>query len=208
MGFYDKFIKLCNDNDISPSRVAQDIGLNKSSVTYWKRGSSPNFNTIEKLSRYFKVSPAYFTVDGVHFGNGSGFGGGSGTGAGYGDGTGYGGAADNSSSPVNNPTPPKNETNLDEDAANKQARLMFALILRQECLDNVDADSAIKDELYRKLIGIFSMEGITDTIGTANHIKETIQSHGLEQALQILNIEYPTKWDGDNNANEKDDPQG
>ena len=56
MGFYENFTRLCRKAGKAPSVVAQEIGLNNSSVTYWKRGSMPKGETLRKLSGYFGVS--------------------------------------------------------------------------------------------------------------------------------------------------------
>ena len=56
MGFYENFTRLCRKAGKAPSVVAQEIGLNNSSVTYWKRGSIPKSETLRKLSEYFGVS--------------------------------------------------------------------------------------------------------------------------------------------------------
>lgn len=57
--FYDRFIKLCEKKGVSPSTVAKEIGLSNSATTYWKRGSSPKADTIQKLADYFNVSIDY-----------------------------------------------------------------------------------------------------------------------------------------------------
>lgn len=54
--FYDQFIKLCNERDVRPTVVAEAIGLNKSTATGWKRGTTPTDITIKKLADYFGVS--------------------------------------------------------------------------------------------------------------------------------------------------------
>ena len=54
--FYDRFIELCSKKGVSPSFVMQKIGLNKSSATYWKRGSTPKGDTLQKLAEYFGVT--------------------------------------------------------------------------------------------------------------------------------------------------------
>ena len=56
MEFYENFIRLCRKAGKAPSVVAQEIGLNNSSVTYWKRGSIPKSETLRRLSEYFGVS--------------------------------------------------------------------------------------------------------------------------------------------------------
>lgn len=56
--FYDNFIKLCNSIGKSPSAVAKDIGIEKSTVTRWKKGANPTDATIEKVASYFGVTAA------------------------------------------------------------------------------------------------------------------------------------------------------
>lgn len=57
--FYDIFVDLCAKNGVSASFVVQNIGLNKSSATYWKNGSIPKGETLQKLAHYFGVSVDY-----------------------------------------------------------------------------------------------------------------------------------------------------
>ena len=57
--FYDNFIALCSQKGVTPSAVMKSIGLNKSSATYWKKGSMPTSSTIQKLADYFGVSCGY-----------------------------------------------------------------------------------------------------------------------------------------------------
>ena len=59
--FYDNFIKACTMKGISPSVVAEQIGLNRSSVTGWKNGSIPKDSTIQKLADYFGISKTDLT---------------------------------------------------------------------------------------------------------------------------------------------------
>lgn len=62
MTFYEKYLSLCRNIGKSPSAVANAIGLNNSSVTYWKRGSLPKAGTVVKLADYFGV-PADYLID-------------------------------------------------------------------------------------------------------------------------------------------------
>lgn len=57
--FYDKFIYLCNLNDISPTAVLQKIGINKSNNTKWSNGSIPAQRNLKKLADYFNVPVSY-----------------------------------------------------------------------------------------------------------------------------------------------------
>lgn len=54
--FYDRFIQLCNDANVTPAYVADTLGLNKSTVYMWKKqGTSPRYETANKLATYFGV---------------------------------------------------------------------------------------------------------------------------------------------------------
>lgn len=59
--FYDNFLYLCNQIGKSPNKVASELGLSSSIVTYWSRGKQPRDTTVYKLSEYFHV-PASFLV--------------------------------------------------------------------------------------------------------------------------------------------------
>lgn len=56
MDFYEKFVRLCNSVGKSPSAVALEIGIEKSTVTRWSRGSKPNKATQIKIADYFGIS--------------------------------------------------------------------------------------------------------------------------------------------------------
>ncbi len=57
MSFYDRFLRLCQNQGISPSRVAQDCGINRSSVTSWKNnGYTPRGDALQRIADYFGVS--------------------------------------------------------------------------------------------------------------------------------------------------------
>ena len=59
--FYDNFIKLCKQRGVTPSAVMRTIGLNKSSASYWKKGTTPSSDTLRKLADYFGVSMDYLS---------------------------------------------------------------------------------------------------------------------------------------------------
>lgn len=59
--FWRIFIELCNRSGVKPSNVADAIGINKSSVTGWKKGSTPTDATIQRLADFFGVDPSVFT---------------------------------------------------------------------------------------------------------------------------------------------------
>lgn len=55
--FYDRFVYLCNQKGISPSRAAVEAGISKSLVTKWKnnRTDVPSPDVLRKLSKYFNL---------------------------------------------------------------------------------------------------------------------------------------------------------
>ena len=59
--FYLNFVRLCNSIGKSPSAVAEDMGLQRSSVTRWANGSVPRKATVEKIATYFGVDSKELT---------------------------------------------------------------------------------------------------------------------------------------------------
>lgn len=58
MDFYENYVRLCNLLKKSPSAVALEIGIEKSTVTRWSKGSKPNKATQIKIADYFGISVA------------------------------------------------------------------------------------------------------------------------------------------------------
>ena len=58
--FYDRYVKICKDHGVSPSRAAIDAGLSKSTVSKWKStpDAEPTGAAIKKLTEYFNISIA------------------------------------------------------------------------------------------------------------------------------------------------------
>lgn len=58
--FFNTFLALCEKKNISPTRVALDIGLSKAAVTRWKQTeSTPKGDVLCKLADYFGCSVDY-----------------------------------------------------------------------------------------------------------------------------------------------------
>ena len=57
--FYDRFIALCNRDNITPSHAVKAIGIGSANATFWKHGSIPNTKNLQKLADYFHVSASY-----------------------------------------------------------------------------------------------------------------------------------------------------
>lgn len=56
MDFYNNYVRLCNSVGKTPSAVAVEIGIEKSTVSRWSKGSSPNHATKLKVADYFGCS--------------------------------------------------------------------------------------------------------------------------------------------------------
>lgn len=50
--FWETYVKACKERKTSPSAVAKALGLSSGSPTAWKRGASPNIDTIFRISDY------------------------------------------------------------------------------------------------------------------------------------------------------------
>lgn len=62
--FFSKFVKLCSDIGKSPGAVAEEIGINRSTVSCWKsRKSMPTDINLQRIANYFNVSVGYFSSD-------------------------------------------------------------------------------------------------------------------------------------------------
>ena len=58
--FYDVFVNLCQSNNITPSRAAQELGINKSNVSNWKNnGYTPRGQALNDIAAYFGVTTDY-----------------------------------------------------------------------------------------------------------------------------------------------------
>ena len=57
--FYDVFIRMCAQKNVTPSKAAEDIGLNRAAVSKWQKGGKPSAVNLLKLSNYFGVTTDY-----------------------------------------------------------------------------------------------------------------------------------------------------
>lgn len=64
MDFYAKMIALCCEKGVSRSKMADDIGISRSTPSDWeKKKSKPQPATLKKIADYFGVPITYFTED-------------------------------------------------------------------------------------------------------------------------------------------------
>lgn len=61
--FYTKFVKLCNERDVSPSAAAEQMGLSRAANTKWAAGQAPRKATMQKIADYFGVPVSYFSEE-------------------------------------------------------------------------------------------------------------------------------------------------
>lgn len=57
--FWENFVKLCNNNGVSPNGVCADLGFSTAIATKWKNGSEPRSTTLQLIASYFDVTVDY-----------------------------------------------------------------------------------------------------------------------------------------------------
>ena len=57
--FWNKIIELCNNNDISPSKLCEILNFSNATATKWKNGATPHDSTLKKVADYFNVPVDY-----------------------------------------------------------------------------------------------------------------------------------------------------
>ena len=50
---------LCKQKEMTPNGVAKELGIPSGTITWWKKGKTPHYDKLEKLSNYFNVSTDY-----------------------------------------------------------------------------------------------------------------------------------------------------
>lgn len=56
MDFYGNFARLCAKQGKSMAAVAKEIGIEKSTVSRWAKGSVPRYTTLIRIAEYFGLS--------------------------------------------------------------------------------------------------------------------------------------------------------
>lgn len=62
--FYDKFLRLCEEKGVSPSAACMAMGVSDGTWRRWRDGSSPRGVNLQKVCKYFNVSPSTMLDDG------------------------------------------------------------------------------------------------------------------------------------------------
>lgn len=63
MAFYENFVDLCNSIHKSPTATIEEIGLDRSSGTRWKKGGLPSDATVRRIADYFGISVEELLAD-------------------------------------------------------------------------------------------------------------------------------------------------
>ena len=61
--FWENFVRLCNEADKSPSRVAFELGLSNGTASGWKKGAIPQERILVRLADYFSVPLESLTAE-------------------------------------------------------------------------------------------------------------------------------------------------
>lgn len=62
--FYDVFKQLCKEKNVSPSKAATEMGMNRSAVTFWKNETyNPSHDSLIKIANYFGVTVDYLVAE-------------------------------------------------------------------------------------------------------------------------------------------------
>lgn len=61
--FYTQLVKLCKERGVKPSPVLKELGLSSGNLKRWANGASANYDTLDKLAKYFGISVNYFFDD-------------------------------------------------------------------------------------------------------------------------------------------------
>lgn len=51
--FYDNFVRLCKERDVSRTKACIDCGLSRTAWHKWENGGVPNGSTLHKFAEYF-----------------------------------------------------------------------------------------------------------------------------------------------------------
>lgn len=54
--FWENFIELCKKNNISPNGLAKELSISSGSITSWKQGRVPKWQTLSMLAEHFGVT--------------------------------------------------------------------------------------------------------------------------------------------------------
>lgn len=57
--FIDTFARLCAEKGVTANKACLDLGISRTAVARWKKGSVPNGTTLALMAEYFGVTTDY-----------------------------------------------------------------------------------------------------------------------------------------------------
>ena len=57
--FWDNYSDLCKKSNKSPTSVSIELGFTNAACSKWKKGTTPNGKTLQKIADYFGVTTSY-----------------------------------------------------------------------------------------------------------------------------------------------------
>ena len=61
--FWENFIELCKNKNVSPNGLAKELSISSGAVTAWKNGRVPKWQTLEVIANYFDVTVEELIAD-------------------------------------------------------------------------------------------------------------------------------------------------
>ena len=61
--FWNKFIYLCEHNNVKPNTVGKELGITSGTITGWKKGAVPNSDALNKIANYFDTTVEYLLTE-------------------------------------------------------------------------------------------------------------------------------------------------
>ncbi len=61
--FWERFVRLCVENNTKPNPVAKQLGISSGAVTRWKNGAVPHSTALAKIADFFGVPVSYFSEE-------------------------------------------------------------------------------------------------------------------------------------------------
>ena len=57
--FFERLLSICNEKNIKPNTVAKALDLSDATATKWKKGATPNGETLTRIADYLGCSVDY-----------------------------------------------------------------------------------------------------------------------------------------------------
>jgi transcriptional regulator with XRE-family HTH domain len=61
--FWNNFVELCKKNNVTPNGLAKQLSISSGSITSWKQGRVPKWQTLTMLAEHFGVTVEELIAD-------------------------------------------------------------------------------------------------------------------------------------------------